>query len=78
MMRQAENYRDLRSNSHAENQNKNKCAHPACDCPREEEASIAASTAMDAEKAVVLEIVCALSTALSVSLPDSCYSSDYP
>lgn len=36
----------------AENQNKNKCAHPACDCPREEGSKYCGEYCENAEKLV--------------------------
>ncbi len=42
----------------AENQDKNKCKHPACDCPREEGSKYCGEYCENAEKSGVMEIGC--------------------
>ncbi len=41
-----------------ENQNKNKCTHPACDCQREEGSKYCGEYCENAEKSGVMEIGC--------------------
>lgn len=42
----------------AENQEKNKCAHPPCDCPREKDSKYCGEYCENAEKSRVMEIGC--------------------
>ncbi|CAN5795366.1 hypothetical protein BH18ACI4_BH18ACI4_08520 [soil metagenome] len=41
-----------------ENQDKHKCAHPACDCAREEDSKYCGEYCENAEKSGVIEIGC--------------------